>query len=104
MPEESRTISTVRFGPFELSTDTGELRKNGIRIKLFGQPIKVLTLLLATPGQVVTREQLQKSLWPGDTFGDLACFNRSMTLPTPLAPSPMVGKEAISLVLIPCRK
>src|SRR5215831_2190119 len=69
-PEESKTASTVRFGPFWLSPDTGELRKNGIRVRLFGQPIKVLTLLVATPGQVVTREQLQKSLWPGDTFGD----------------------------------
>jgi len=70
MPEESKTISRVRFGPFELATDTGELRKNSVRIKLFGQPIKVLTLLVATPRQVVTREHLQKSLWPGDTFGD----------------------------------
>ena len=70
MPEESKTPSTIRFGPFELSTETGELRKNGIRIKLFGQPIKVLTLLVTTPGHVVTREQLQRSLWPGDSFGD----------------------------------
>jgi DNA-binding winged helix-turn-helix (wHTH) protein len=70
MPEESKTPSIVRFGPFELSTETGELRKNGIRKKLFGQPIQVLTLLVATPGQLVTREQLQKGLWPGDTFTD----------------------------------
>ena len=70
MPEESKTPSIVRFGPFELSTETGELRKNGIRKRLFGQPIQVLTLLVTTPGQLITREQLKKALWPRDTFGD----------------------------------
>jgi DNA-binding winged helix-turn-helix (wHTH) protein/pSer/pThr/pTyr-binding forkhead associated (FHA) protein len=75
MPEESKTPSIVRFSSFELSTDTGELRKNGIRKKLFGQPIKVLTLLVATPGQLVTREQLQQALWPRDTYTD---FDRGL--------------------------
>jgi DNA-binding winged helix-turn-helix (wHTH) protein len=70
MPEESKTPSIVRFGPFELSFETGELRKNGIRKKLFGQPIQVLTLLVATPGQLVTREKLKDALWPKDTFTD----------------------------------
>ena len=62
--------STVRFGPFELSVETGELRKNGIRLKLSGQPIKVLTLLVARPGQLVTREELQQYLWGGNDYGD----------------------------------
>jgi DNA-binding winged helix-turn-helix (wHTH) protein len=70
MPEESRSPSTFRFGPFELSLETEELRRNGIRLKLFGQPIKVLILLVETPRQLVTREKLQKALWPADTYTD----------------------------------
>ena len=70
MLDEKRAESTVRFGPFELSVGTGELRKNGLRLKLSGQPIKVLTLLVAHPGQLVPREELQRCLWPGNSFGD----------------------------------
>jgi len=60
----------IRFGRFEISCDTGELRKDGQRVKLSGQAIEVLVLLLDKPGQVVAREELQKRLWPGATFGD----------------------------------
>jgi Tol biopolymer transport system component/DNA-binding winged helix-turn-helix (wHTH) protein len=60
----------VRFGPFELLVETGELRENGVRLKLSGQPIQVLARLVATPGQLVTREQLQDRLWPGSSYGD----------------------------------
>ncbi|MGA2812255.1 MAG: tetratricopeptide repeat protein [Candidatus Acidiferrum sp.] len=60
----------VRFGPFELDSSTGELRKHGRKIKLQGQPIKILTLLLARPGVMVTREELQRTLWPDNTFVD----------------------------------
>ena len=70
MPEESKAPSTVRFGPFEPSIETGELRKNGVRLKLSGQPIEVLTVLVATPGKLVTREGLQRRVWPGNSFGD----------------------------------
>jgi DNA-binding winged helix-turn-helix (wHTH) protein len=60
----------VRFGAFEFNCESGELRKHGLRIKLQGQPIQVLRMLLERPGQVVTREELQNHLWPGDTFVD----------------------------------
>jgi TolB-like protein/DNA-binding winged helix-turn-helix (wHTH) protein/Tfp pilus assembly protein PilF len=60
----------IRFGVFELDQRTGELRKHGLRIKLKGQPIDLLAMLLEHPGEVVTREELQKRLWPADTFVD----------------------------------
>jgi DNA-binding winged helix-turn-helix (wHTH) protein/Tol biopolymer transport system component len=59
-----------RFGPFELSEREGELRKNGIRIKLQEQPFRVLVELVANSGKVVTREELQQKLWSEDTFVD----------------------------------
>src|SRR5215469_7222526 len=60
----------IRFGPFEVSPDSGELRKNGRRLKLSGQAVQVLVILIENPGQVVAREELQKKLWPGASFGD----------------------------------
>jgi TolB-like protein/DNA-binding winged helix-turn-helix (wHTH) protein/Tfp pilus assembly protein PilF len=60
----------VCFGPFELDLDSGELRKYGLRIKLQGQPVAVLIMLIEHPGDVVTREELQKRLWAADTFVD----------------------------------
>ena len=62
--------TSLRFGPFELSSESGELRKNGVRLKLSGQAIQVLLLLTEHPGRVVSREELQKKLWPGDSYGD----------------------------------
>lgn len=59
-----------RFGPFELSRDAAELRKNGIRLKLQDQPFQVLCTLLDHPGELVTREQLRQQLWPDGTFVD----------------------------------
>jgi len=59
-----------RFGPFELSESEGELRKNGVRIKLQEQPFRVLVELVANAGKVVAREALQHELWPSDTFVD----------------------------------
>ena len=58
----------VRFGIFELDVAAGELRKQGRRINLQQQPCQVLALLLRRPGELVTREELQQALWPGDTF------------------------------------
>src|SRR6476660_2372555 len=60
----------VRFGMFEVDLRQGELRKNGIRVKLTGQPFQILVILLEHPGDLVTREQLQSRLWPSDTFVD----------------------------------
>ena len=70
MAEASKSLGSVQFGPFELLLDTQELRKHGLPVKLSGQAIHVLTLLVARPGQLVTREELQEKLWPGDSFGD----------------------------------
>ena len=61
---------TVRFGAFEADLRSGELRKDGIKVKLEGQPFQVLAALLERPGQLVTREELQKELWPDETFVD----------------------------------
>ena len=66
--EASRRIA--RFGPFEFDPQTGELRKRGLRIKLQGQPINMLAILLEHPGEVVSREELLKQLWPADTYVD----------------------------------
>src|SRR5713101_2638108 len=60
----------LRFGVYELNLSARELRKHGIRLKLRGQPFEILTLLLEKPGEIVTREDLQKRLWPADTFVD----------------------------------
>ena len=64
------TPKIIRFGLFEVDLDTRELRKSGLRIKLQGQPFQILIMLLARPGAIVTREELQKKLWPSDTFVD----------------------------------
>src|SRR5713226_5122412 len=60
----------LRFGVYEVNLSARELRKHGIRLKLRGQPFEILTLLLEKPGETVTREDLQKRLWPADTFVD----------------------------------
>ena len=65
-----RAPRLVRFGAFEVDLRAGELRKDGAKLKLTGQPFQVLTILLEQPGEVVTREELQKRLWP-DTFVDV---------------------------------
>jgi TolB-like protein/Tfp pilus assembly protein PilF len=61
-------LPTVRFGVFEFDLRSGELHKRGRRVRLEGQPVQVLIKLLERPGELVTREQLQKELWPADTF------------------------------------
>ena len=58
----------VSFGSFQVNPSTGELRRQGIRIKLHEKPLQVLLALLEHPGEVVTRKELQERLWPGDTF------------------------------------
>lgn len=60
----------VRFGTFEVDLQAGELRKDGAKVRLTGQPFEVLTILLEHAGEVVTREELQQRLWP-DTFVDV---------------------------------
>jgi Tol biopolymer transport system component/DNA-binding winged helix-turn-helix (wHTH) protein len=60
----------VRFGVFEVDLCAGELRKSGMRIKLHGQPLEVLGMLLQRPGEVIPREELRQKPWPMDTFVD----------------------------------
>lgn len=62
----------IRFGPFEADPDTHELWKNGIRVKLGGQPFEILAVLLQRPGELVTREELRKAIWSDDTFVDFS--------------------------------
>jgi TolB-like protein/DNA-binding winged helix-turn-helix (wHTH) protein len=60
----------LRFSVFEVDLRTRELRKQGLKVKLHGQPIQVLAMLLERPGELVTREEIREKLWPGDTFID----------------------------------
>jgi DNA-binding winged helix-turn-helix (wHTH) protein/tetratricopeptide (TPR) repeat protein len=70
MALETRSPAILRFGVFEVDVRSGELRKQGARIKLQEQPFHVLTVLLQRPGEVVTREELRNQNWPADTFVD----------------------------------
>ena len=70
MEEDHQARGRLRFGVFELDLRAGELRKHGLRVRLQEQPFQVLAALLGKPGEVVTREELQKKLWPADTFVD----------------------------------
>ena len=66
-PHASRTL---RFDDFELDVRAGQLRRRGIRLRLSGQPLQVLGILLERAGDVMTREELQSQIWPADTFVD----------------------------------
>src|SRR6267154_2044201 len=70
MALETRSFAILRFGVFEVDVRSGELRKQGVRVKLQEQPFQVLTVLLQCPGEVVTREELRNQNWPADTFVD----------------------------------
>jgi DNA-binding winged helix-turn-helix (wHTH) protein len=70
MEETELQLRLLRFGNFEVDLRSGELRKGGVKLKIGGQPFQVLSILLERPGEVVTREELQKRLWP-DTFVDV---------------------------------
>jgi DNA-binding winged helix-turn-helix (wHTH) protein len=70
MQENHQPDGQLRFGVFEVDLRAGELHKHGLRIRLQEQPLQVLAMLLEHPGEVVTREELQKRLWPADTFVD----------------------------------
>src|SRR5271169_359079 len=62
--------SVVRFGTYEVSLQSGEVRKAGLRVKVQQQPMKLLEILLERPGEVVTREELRSRVWPSESFGD----------------------------------
>jgi len=66
----SASSARILFDAFEVDLRSAELRKHGVKIKLHQQPFQVLTMLLERPGEIVTREELQRRLWPSDTFVD----------------------------------
>src|SRR6202041_1122279 len=68
--EPLRPSSVLRFGTYEVSLHSGEVRKSGLRIKIQQQPMKLLEILLERPGEVVTREELRSRVWPSESFGD----------------------------------
>jgi len=70
MSDATQSPAVRRFGAFEINLQSGELRKNGMRLRLSGQPFQVLAVLVERAGQVVTREELRSKLWPADTFVD----------------------------------
>jgi TolB-like protein/DNA-binding winged helix-turn-helix (wHTH) protein/Tfp pilus assembly protein PilF len=70
MEETHQLRGRLLFGVFELDLRAGELRKDSLRVRLQEQPFQVLAMLLEHPGEVVTREELQKKLWTADTFVD----------------------------------
>jgi TolB-like protein/DNA-binding winged helix-turn-helix (wHTH) protein/Tfp pilus assembly protein PilF len=70
MANASNSVKVIRFGVFELDLPAGELRKSGLRIKLQEQPFQMLAALLERPGELVSKEELRKRLWPDDTFVD----------------------------------
>jgi TolB-like protein len=63
-------VKILRFGVFELDVVSGELRKQGLRVRLPDQPLQILLSLLERPGETVTRDALRQRLWPDDTFVD----------------------------------
>jgi DNA-binding response OmpR family regulator len=71
MSEIRQSVSRViRFGSFDADLQTQELRKHGVRLRLPGQSFQILKILLEHPGNLVTRDELQKAVWPADTFVD----------------------------------
>ena len=72
MAKSARVFS---FGVFEVDAETGELRKQGLRVRLQGQPAQLLLMLLNRAGEVISREEICRQLWPPDTFVD---FDQSL--------------------------
>jgi DNA-binding winged helix-turn-helix (wHTH) protein/tetratricopeptide (TPR) repeat protein len=70
MDSPKGSLSSFTFGPYEADLASGELRKDGARVKIQDLPLRLMSLLAEKPGQVVTREELQSRLWPEDTFVD----------------------------------
>jgi DNA-binding response OmpR family regulator len=68
MPTPAAAARLIRFDAFELDLRTTELRKCGARLRLQGQPLQLLTLLLQDSGNLVTRAELRNHLWPADTL------------------------------------
>jgi TolB-like protein/DNA-binding winged helix-turn-helix (wHTH) protein/Tfp pilus assembly protein PilF len=70
MATEPGVVGKVQFDGYELDIRAGELRKHGVKLRLRGQPLQVLEILLERAGEVVTRKEVQSRIWPADTFVD----------------------------------
>ena len=70
MEQTNGTYRIIRFGAFDVDSRSGELRKAGTRIRLQAQPFKVLLALLERPGELVSRDELRRRIWPEESFGD----------------------------------
>ena len=64
------SVGILRFGVFEADLRSGELRKNGAKVKIQDLPFRALKLLLSRPNEILTREELRRALWPEDVFVD----------------------------------
>lgn len=101
-----------RFADFEADVRSRQLRKHGTKLKLQGQPFEMLLMLLESPGEVITREQMQRKLWPVDTFVDFEhslntsikklrqALNDSATEPRYIETLPRVGYRFIAAVTV----
>lgn len=79
MKDPALALRVIRFGVFEFNSQSGDLRKHGLKIKLQPQAFKLLSLLLERPGEICTRAELQQRLWPTNTFRDFErCLNKSV--------------------------
>ncbi|MBA3913639.1 MAG: winged helix-turn-helix domain-containing protein, partial [Acidobacteriales bacterium] len=74
LPQESP--ARIHFGVFEAELPTGELRKNGVKVRIQQLPFRALAVLLSRPGAVVSREELRQAMWPEDVFVD---FDQSIS-------------------------
>jgi len=77
MPDVTNRCQYVRFSAFEADFQKGELRKNGTRIRIQSKPLAVLSALVERPGELVSREELYKALWPDETFVD---FDKNLSI------------------------
>jgi TolB-like protein/DNA-binding winged helix-turn-helix (wHTH) protein/tetratricopeptide (TPR) repeat protein len=111
LPGDMATPSQIyRFADFEADARARQLRKHGTKLKLQGQPFEMLLMLLESPGEVITREQMQQKLWPVDTFVDFEhslntsikklrqALNDSATEPRYIETLPRVGYRFIAPV------
>ena len=76
IPLSSELEPVLRFGLFEADLRAGELRKNGVKIKIQDLPFRALTVLLSRPDEIVSREEFRQALWPPDVFVD---FDRAIS-------------------------